>query len=218
VYHLDSIFAGPHGQVSDQLPFNAVPASQFLALKRGSPSRLEEIPFRFPIGGKTLMRRYLISSTSPSTLPFRSRTSTRCNPLTGDFVHFVRPYVRHRQPKTPWHARGPSMKRSIVQAIIAPTALRENDVHAVANKRMRRYTKLSRKLRDSISFCLPDPMLVCSVSRFIYERIGTPCPHCCTKRQRSNYRLPHVRTPLCRGTASQLRWLPTQRPGATAQL
>jgi hypothetical protein len=105
--------------------------------------------------------------------------------------------IRPRDEQNPLpqpSGRSASMKRSIVQAIIAPTALRENDVHAVTNKRMRRYTKLTWKLRDSISFRLPDPMLVCNVSRFFYERISMPCPHCRAKRQRSNYRLPHVRT------------------------
>ena len=96
----------------------------------------------------------------------------------------------------------PPPERPIIQAIKTPAALREADVHAVINERVRRYSKLSWKLTGSGSFCLRDRMLICSVN-LLCERVSMPGPHRCTKRQAGDYRLPHVRILLSWGSTGQ---------------
>jgi hypothetical protein len=89
-------------------------------------------------------------------------------------------------------ARSFSPKRTVIQSVKALVALREDDVHAVTNERLRRYPKLSwRKLR-SYGFCPPHGMLVCSVSCFVCCRVNIPDAHRYTKRQAGDYRLLHV--------------------------
>ena len=68
----------------------------------------------------------------------------------------------------------PPPERPIIQAIKTPAALREADVHAVINERVRRYPKLSWKLSRLGSFCLRDRMPVCSINRLLCERVSMP--------------------------------------------
>jgi hypothetical protein len=97
----------------------------------------------------------------------------------------------------------PPPERSIIQALITPAALREGDVHAIINERVRRYSKLSWKLTGSDSFCLRDRMPVCSINRLVCERVSMPGPNRRTKRQAGDYRLPHVHILLSWGSTGQ---------------
>jgi hypothetical protein len=105
----------------------------------------------------------------------------------------------------PWRLRRspPPPERSIIQVIKTPAALREADVHAIINERVRRYSKLSRKLTGSGSFCLRNRMPVCSINRLVCERVSMSGPHRCTKRQAGDYRLPHVHILLSWGSTDQ---------------
>src|SRR5258707_1493385 len=112
----------------------------------------------------------------------------------------------------------PPPERPIIQAIKTPAALREADVHAVINERVRRYSKLSWKLSRFGSFCLRDRMPVFSINRLLCERVSMPGPHRCTKRQAGDYRLPHGCILLLWGSA-QANWVVHTLPsGSTARL
>ena len=86
--------------------------------------------------------------------------------------------------------RSPPPERSIIQATLS--ALREDDVHAVINKRVRRYSKLSWNLSRSGSFRVGHLMSVRSVNRLLCECVSLRGPHRRTKRQACDYRLPHA--------------------------
>jgi glucose dehydrogenase len=89
----------------------------------------------------------------------------------------------------------PPPERSIIQATLG--APREGDVHAVINKRVRRYSKLSRNLSR-----LRDRMPLRSANRLLCEqRVSLPGPHRRTKRQAGDHQLPHGRILLSRGSA-----------------
>jgi hypothetical protein len=97
----------------------------------------------------------------------------------------------------------PPPERPIIQAVKTPAALREADVHAVINERVRRYSKLSWKLSRSRSFCLRDRMPVCNINRLLCERVRMPGHHRRTKRQADDYRLPHVHILISWGSTGQ---------------
>src|SRR5437899_2254198 len=70
-----------------------------------------------------------------------------------------------------------SLKRPVIQVVIAAAALREHDVHAVPDERVRRYPKLGRIPSCPVLwgweltiFCGPGRMLVC---RVLHERVST---------------------------------------------
>jgi hypothetical protein len=71
-----------------------------------------------------------------------------------------------------------SLKRPVIQAIVTPAALREHDVHAVPDERMRRYAKLSWKSSSPI-FCDPGRMLVCLVCLVVHQSVSTPSEREC---------------------------------------
>jgi hypothetical protein len=95
------------------------------------------------------------------------------------------------------------LKRSIIQAVITATALREGDVHTIINERVRRYAKLRRRLGFH-HFCLPNRMLVCLVGPFVNICVSMPGRHRCTKRQAGDDRHPHVCPPLVRSASFTL--------------
>src|SRR5437016_1776170 len=81
----------------------------------------------------------------------------RLDALCGDGGIFGDPSLKFESWLTIWRSRltrrilesvafsPPPPKRPIIQAIKTPAALREADVHAVINERVRRYSKLSWK-------------------------------------------------------------------------
>ncbi|MER9094744.1 hypothetical protein NKI34_27405 [Mesorhizobium sp. M0700] len=71
-----------HGQIGDQFPVDPWPMLWFLTLLGVQHREVERgIALLLPIGGRTWMRRYLISTATVSGLPLASRTSTSCSLL-----------------------------------------------------------------------------------------------------------------------------------------